>query len=63
VTGHVGTGLASSRQFGCRSGRVRTCRDRLEEVMKIPSMSCHFRIDRFRLGHVGTGCSDRTVQV
>jgi hypothetical protein len=63
MSGQVGTGLDSSRQFGYRSGRVRTCRNKLEQVVTCPSMSGHVMRDRFLWGHVGTGCSSRTVQV
>jgi hypothetical protein len=62
--GHVGTGLHRSglaETIRCRSGRVRTCRDWLDQVVTGPSMSDHVRNVRFRWGHVGTGCSGRTV--
>jgi hypothetical protein len=47
----------------CWSVQVRSGRDRLEQVLAGPDMSGHIRTDRFRWGHVGTGCSGRTVQV
>jgi len=69
MSGQVATGLDSSRQFGYRSGRVRTCRDMLVQLVTGPSMSGHFRthrlledisgqvvrLERYRSGQVCTG--------
>jgi hypothetical protein len=63
MSGQVGTGLDSSRQFWYSSGRVWTCRDMLDEVVTGPSMSGHVRSDHFRWGYVGTGCLVRSEQV
>jgi hypothetical protein len=63
MSGQVGPGMDSARPFWYRSGRFWTCRDRLGHVVTGPSVSGHVRSDWFRWGHVGTGCSGRTVHI